>query len=71
MDTCICMAESLPYLLETITTLLIGYISIQNKKLKKIFFKAPITAHLSFIVIFMQSNQMTSHIAPYAFLFLN
>ena len=34
-DTCICMAEFLQYPTETITTLLIGYITIQNKKLKK------------------------------------
>ena len=32
MDTCICVAESLHCLPETITTLLIGYIPIQNKK---------------------------------------
>ena len=35
MDTYICMAESL-HPPQTITTLLIGYITIQNKKLKKI-----------------------------------
>ena len=35
MDTCICMAESLCYPPETVTTLLIGYNPIQNKKLKK------------------------------------
>ena len=35
MDTCICMAESLHCSPETITTLLIGYSPIQNKKLKK------------------------------------
>jgi len=34
MDTCIHMAESLPRSPEIITTLLIGYIPIQNKKLK-------------------------------------
>ena len=34
MDTCICMAESLPHSAEITTTLLIGYIPIQNKKLK-------------------------------------
>ena len=34
MDTCICMAESLHCSPETITTLLIGYTLIQNKKLK-------------------------------------
>ena len=34
MDTCICMAESLCYSPETITTLLISYTLIQNKKLK-------------------------------------
>ena len=43
MDTCICMAESLGCLLETITRLLIGYTPIQNKKFKisnkKLFFK--------------------------------
>ena len=33
-DTCICVAESLPCSLETTTTLLIGYISIHNKKFK-------------------------------------
>ena len=33
MDTCICMAESLPFSPET--TLLIGYAPIQNKVLKK------------------------------------
>ena len=32
MDTCVCMAESLPCSPETITTLLIGYNPIQNKK---------------------------------------
>ena len=30
MDTCMCMAESLRSSPETITTLLIGYISMQN-----------------------------------------
>ena len=33
MDTCIWMAESLPHSLTTITSLLIGYTPIQNKKL--------------------------------------
>jgi hypothetical protein len=37
MDTCICMAESIYCPLETITTLLIGYNPVQNKKFKKIF----------------------------------
>ena len=32
MDTCICMAEFLCFSPDTITTLLIGYITIQNKK---------------------------------------
>ena len=36
MDVCICTAESLCCSLETITTLLIGYTLIQNKKLKRI-----------------------------------
>ena len=35
MDTCICMAESLCCPPEIITTLLIGYTVIQNKKVKK------------------------------------
>ena len=35
MDTCIYMAESLSCSLQTITTLLIDYTPIQNKKLKK------------------------------------
>ena len=34
MNTCICMAESLHCLPETVTTLLIGYTQIQNKNLK-------------------------------------
>ena len=42
MDTYICMAKSLPCSPEIITTLLIGYTSIQNKKLKKTN-KAPTT----------------------------
>ena len=37
MDTCICMAESLHCSPESITTLLIGYTPIQNKKLKTWF----------------------------------
>ena len=35
MDTCTCMVESLRCSPETITTLLISYTEIQNKKLKK------------------------------------
>ena len=35
MDTCICMAKSLCPSSETITTLLIGYTPIQNKKFMK------------------------------------
>ena len=35
MDTCICVAESLCCSPENITTLLIAYSSIQNKKFKK------------------------------------
>ena len=31
MDTCVCMARSLRYLPETISTLLTDYIPIQNK----------------------------------------
>ena len=36
MDTCICMAESLCCSPETITTLLISYAPIQNKKFNKL-----------------------------------
>ena len=36
MDTCICIVESLHYPPETITALLIGDTSIQNKTFKKI-----------------------------------
>ena len=35
IDICICVTESLRCSLETITTLLTGYIPIENKKLKK------------------------------------
>ena len=35
MDTCICMAQSLHCSPETITTLFIGYIPIQNLKVQK------------------------------------
>ena len=35
MDTCICVAESLRYSHETVTTLITGYTPIQNKKFKK------------------------------------
>ena len=35
MDTCICTAESLSCSPETVITLLISYIPIQNEKLKK------------------------------------
>ena len=35
MDTCVCMTEFLCCPPETITTLLIGYTSVRNKKLKK------------------------------------
>ena len=34
VDACICMAESFHHSPETITTLLIGYTLIQNRKLK-------------------------------------
>ena len=34
MDTCLCMAESLCSPPETVTTLLIGYTPMQNKKFK-------------------------------------
>ena len=34
-DTCICVAETLHYLPETIAALLIGYAPIKNKKFKK------------------------------------
>ena len=34
-DTCLCMSESLPHTPDTVTTLLIDCMPIQNKKLKK------------------------------------
>ena len=37
MDSRICMAESLGCTPEMVTTLLIGYTPVQNKKLKKHF----------------------------------
>ena len=39
MDTCICRAETLCCLPETITILLISYRPIENKKLKKKYLK--------------------------------
>ena len=36
VDKCICVAESLPYSPETITTLLIGHTPVQNKEVKKV-----------------------------------
>ena len=39
MDPCTCMAESLCCPPEIITTLLIGYTPIENKKLKKVYVK--------------------------------
>ena len=36
MNTCICMAESLSCSSEIITTLLIGYTPIQNKKINQL-----------------------------------
>ena len=35
MDTCVCMTESLCYLPANITTLLISYTPVRNKKLRK------------------------------------
>ena len=52
MDTCICMAESLCYPSQIITTLLIGYTPIQNKKLKKIFLKD--VSHEIFLSLYRQ-----------------
>jgi len=46
MDTCIYMAESLHCSSETVTTLLISYIPIQNEFLKKDFL-AEVTTYLS------------------------
>ena len=46
MDTCICTAESLHCLPETITTLLIGYTPVQNKNFKKKKEKESVKEHL-------------------------
>ena len=47
MDTCTCTAECLHCPPETITTVLISYTSIENKKLKKMYF-LPRTSTASF-----------------------
>ena len=47
LDTYMCMAESLCCPPDTITTLLTGYIPIQNKKLKKNPWAEEVTAELN------------------------
>ena len=53
MDTCVCMAESLHCSLETVTTLLISYTQVQNKKLNKemIRQKKPLSNALAFMIL--------------------
>ena len=47
IDTCMCMAESLLYSLETVTALLINYTLIQYKKfINKTKYKVSIWLHL-------------------------
>ena len=60
MDTCICMTESLHYPPEIITTLLISYTLIQNKKLKKNIGSCSVTA-----------NHQPSTIIPLYFSFMD
>ena len=60
MDTCICMTESLHYPPEIITTLLISYTLIQNKKLKKNVGSCSVTA-----------NHQPSTIIPLYFSFMD
>jgi len=53
MDTCICMAESLGCLPETITTLFISYTPLQNNKFKK---KVKLT-----ILLLIHKEQMSAN----------
>ena len=56
MDICICMAESLHRLPETITTLLIGYTPVQDKKfIKK---NKPLMAFDIAVPFFSQGGQV-------------
>ena len=52
MDACVCMTQSLCCLPETITTLLIGHITIQNKKFNKTNKKTKV--HMSYDSIYMK-----------------
>ena len=52
MDACVCMTQSLFCLPETITTLLIGHITIQNKKINKKNKKTKV--HMSYDSIYMK-----------------
>ena len=64
MDTGICMAESLPCSPETITTLLIGYTPIQNKKLLQNAYECNLLLQIFFkiqgiIFNYLQFSKMT------------
>ena len=60
MDACMCMDECLPCSPETITTLLISYIPIQNKKFF-LFFFAFLTFSFFFSIYFyyLEANYFT------------
>ena len=57
MDTCVCIAESLPCSPETITTLLIGYTPIQKivEELEEIL-KKSLRRHVESFVVFVATR---------------
>ena len=65
------MAESLPCSPEIITTLLIGYIPIQSKKLKVFFFKKKaettmdkeVVLHIYSVILVITKNEIMSFAA--------
>ena len=61
MDTCICMAETFCYSPETITTLLISYTPIQNKKFKEkkitIYVRNTLNSNVYHMSLYQFSNQ--------------
>ena len=58
MDTCICMAEPLCCSPETITTLLISYTPVQNKKVKKKKRLGQILSYSTLIFYFIIINKL-------------
>ena len=71
MDTCICMTESLGCSSETIITLLIGSIPIQNKKFKNIKLVLKMLSCAVFQVNFASCNTTVTEVSlvlPFLFL---